>query len=76
MAARFKLDENLPGDALTLLERAGHNAHSVIDERLGGGADRSVLDACLRGDRILITLNPDFADVRHAAAGEVPSPGP
>jgi len=65
----FKLDENLPRDALTLLVRAGHNAHSVIDERLGGGPDRSVLDACLRGDRILITLNSDLVDMLQRGRG-------
>ena len=64
MSARFKLDENLPRDALIFLAGAGHDAHSVSDERLGGGADAGVLEACLNEDRILVTLDLDFADIR------------
>ena len=64
MAARFKLDENLPRAAHALLVDAGHDAHTVSDERLGGGRDNKVLDACLKENRILITLDLDFADIR------------
>lgn len=64
MAARFKLDENIPRDAVTLLRAAGHDTHSVIDERLEGGPDAQLLDVCLNEDRVLITLDLDFADIR------------
>jgi predicted nuclease of predicted toxin-antitoxin system len=64
MAARFKLDENLPRDAHTLLAHAGHDAHSVTDENLGGDPDPKVIEACLNEDRILVTLDLDFADIR------------
>ena len=64
MAARFKLDENLPRGAQALLRDAGHEVDSVIDERLGGGPDRKVLDACREEKRILITLDLDFGDIR------------
>ncbi len=64
MAVRFKLDENLPRDALALLVDAGHDVESVIDERLGGGPDRQILDACREENRILVTLDLDFADIR------------
>ena len=64
MSARFKLDENLPRDARMLLDEAGHDAHSVTDQHLGGGPDSKILEACLSEDRILVTLDLDFADIR------------
>jgi hypothetical protein len=36
---RFKLDENIPGDAAALLRVAGHEVQSVIDEHLEGTPD-------------------------------------
>jgi hypothetical protein len=35
MATRFKLDENLPQDAVVLLRNAGHQVQTVLEERLG-----------------------------------------
>lgn len=64
MPARFKLDENLPRDAHALLVDAGHDAHSVTEEKLGGGSDHKVIEACLNEKRILVTLDLDFADIR------------
>ena len=64
MAARFKLDENLPGEAQVLLLDAGHDAHSVHDERLVGHADAKIFDVCLNEVRVLVTLDLDFADIR------------
>lgn len=64
MAARFKLDENLPREAQVLLLDAGHDAHSVHDERLVGHADAKIFDVCLNEDRVLVTLDLDFADIR------------
>jgi hypothetical protein len=64
MPARFKLDENLPRDAEALLRKAGHDVHTVLDERLGGSPDPRVLDACRIENRILITFDLDFSDIR------------
>lgn len=64
MSSRFKLDENLPRDAKALLVDAGHDVHSVNDERLGGRADLTILDVCVSEDRVLVTLDLDFADIR------------
>jgi predicted nuclease of predicted toxin-antitoxin system len=64
MTARFKLDENLPRDAQKLLGQAGHDSHSVSEERLEGESDSAVLEACLNENRILVTLDLDFADLR------------
>jgi predicted nuclease of predicted toxin-antitoxin system len=64
MAARFKVDENLPREAQTLLLDAGHDAHTVHDERLVGHPDSTIFDICLNEDRVLVTLDLDFADIR------------
>ena len=64
MATRFKVDENLPREAQSLLVDAGHDAQTVHDERLVGHADEKILDVCLNEDRVLITLDLDFADIR------------
>ncbi len=64
MPARFKLDENLPSDAGVLLRRAGHDVHTVLDEQLGGNPDPRVFDASQLEDRILVTFDLDFSDIR------------
>lgn len=61
---RFKLDENLPIEATRLLRSGGHDAHSVHDEQLSGAGDGSVAQVCQAEQRILITLDLDFADIR------------
>lgn len=64
MPARFKLDENLPRDAEALLRKAGHDVHTVLDEQLGGNPDRRVFDASQAEDRIFVSFDLDFSDIR------------
>ena len=64
MALRFKLDENLPGDAVSFLRSEGHDVHTVRDERLEGGRDQDVFDASQTEERILVTFDLDFSDIR------------
>jgi len=64
MPARFKLDENLPRDTEALLRKAGHDVHTVLDEQLGGHSDPRVFDASRAEDRILVTFDLDFSDIR------------
>ncbi len=64
MPARFKLDENLPRAAEALLRTAGHDVHTVLDEDLGGNSDFRIFDAARAEDRILVTFDLDFSDVR------------
>lgn len=61
---RFKIDENLPAEVAAMLQAAGHDAISVLDQRMGGQSDASVAAACQQEERALITLDLGFADIR------------
>lgn len=66
---RIKLDENLPGSAVRLLERAGHNVDTVIDEGLAGAEDPDVVAAAADDARLLLTLDRGLGDVRSYPPG-------
>ena len=61
---KFKLDENLPIEASTLLREAGHDSLTVLDQNMGGKADEHIIQICLQEQRALITLDLDFADIK------------
>lgn len=62
---RFKIDENLPTEAKQLLQQAGHDATTVEDEVLSGAPDSDIARICRREQRAIISLDLDFADIRH-----------
>lgn len=64
MILRFKLDENLPHKVEPALRDLGHDVETAISEGLAGAIDSDLLNACTAEDRILITLDLDFADIR------------
>jgi len=64
MPFRFKLDENLPRNAAVLLQQAGHDVHTVLAEELGGNPDPRVFGASQAEERILVTFDLDFSDIR------------
>jgi len=59
---KFKVDENLPVEAATLLTEAGHDALTATDQHLGGAPDPDIAATCKREGRGLVTL--DLADIR------------
>ena len=61
---KFKVDENLPAEFAEILGEAGHPADTVPGENLAGGEDATVTAVCIKENRILITLDLDFADIR------------
>ncbi len=61
---KFKCDENLPVEVAALFCREGHDALSVLDEYLGGTADPTIAGVCRDEERILVTLNLDFASIQ------------
>lgn len=61
---KFKIDENLPVEIAVLLRDAGYDATTVVDQGLGGSADPGIASVCRNEDRVLVTLDMDFADIR------------
>jgi predicted nuclease of predicted toxin-antitoxin system len=61
---RFKIDENLHDDVAALFVTAGHDVHTVYDEGLRGSPDNAIAERCRNEDRVLVTLDLDFADIR------------
>jgi predicted nuclease of predicted toxin-antitoxin system len=60
---KFKIDENLSPSVATIFHAAGHDAHSVVQQALGGQSDSRIIDECSREQRALITLDLDFSNI-------------
>jgi predicted nuclease of predicted toxin-antitoxin system len=69
---KFKIDENLPVEVCQLLRESRYEADTVWDENLQGKGDESIAEVCRREQRILITLDRDFSDIRHYPPEEYP----
>lgn len=61
---RFKIDENVHSDAAGMLRHHGHDALTVREQGLRGGADSDITDVCRQEERAIITLDLDFSDIR------------
>ena len=66
---RFKLDENMPHDLALFLNAIGHDAETVQEEGLSGYADENLLPIAHQENRILLTFDLDFADIREYPPG-------
>ena len=66
---RVKLDENLPLQLHSILEKLAHDVDTVPQEGLGGRDDLTVWTATQDAGRFLITQDLDFADIRRYAPG-------
>jgi predicted nuclease of predicted toxin-antitoxin system len=69
---RFKIDENLPVEAADMLQQAGHDATTVHAENLVGANDQNLSVVCRNENRILISLDLGFADIRGYPPEEFP----
>lgn len=69
---RFKLDENIPLRVADLLTNEFHEVSTVKDEGLVGEPDEVVARAATDEDRMLITLDKDFGDLRSFPPGTHP----
>lgn len=72
MPFRFKVDANLPIAIKTVLVEGGHDALTVVDQKLGGQENPTVFSVCKTEDRILVTLDLDFSDIRMYEPGSHP----
>ena len=61
---KFKIDENIPINALNLFRERGYDCSSTYQEKLNGEEDKKILQKVRKDSRILITLDMDFSDIR------------
>ena len=61
---QFKIDENLPIEIADLLNNSGYDAKTVNEQQLKGIKDSVLIDICKRENRVIITLDTDFSDIR------------
>jgi predicted nuclease of predicted toxin-antitoxin system len=61
---RSKLDENIPVSVAEPLRSAGHDVDTVVVEGLAGTPDVEVLANATSSDRLVVTLDRGFADLR------------
>jgi predicted nuclease of predicted toxin-antitoxin system len=66
---KFKFNENVPEELGVLTTEAGHDVHTVLSEKLGGRNDPTIFAAASAEDRVLVTQDLDFSDVRQFAPG-------
>jgi predicted nuclease of predicted toxin-antitoxin system len=61
---KFKADENLPAEVAIALRNAGHDAFTVHEQGLTGTADADLAVKCRDEERVLVTLDAGFANIR------------
>jgi predicted nuclease of predicted toxin-antitoxin system len=61
---KFKIDENLPVEAAETLRRAGHDAATIVEQRMAGAPDQQLFTVIVAEARILVTLDLGFANIR------------
>lgn len=69
---KIKLDENLSRHLKVSLTACGHDVETVADEGLLSQADFAIARAAKAENRVIFTLDSDFADVRRFPPGEHP----
>lgn len=67
---KFKIDQNLPIEAVDLLAAAGHDAMTVYQQTLGGAPDEHIVEVCK--DRILVTADLYLSDIRRYPPSQAP----
>ncbi|MBI5199181.1 MAG: DUF5615 family PIN-like protein [Nitrospirae bacterium] len=61
---QFKIDENLPIEIAELLINNRHDAKTVNEQQLKGTKDPVLLGQCKSENRVLVTLDTDFSDIK------------
>jgi hypothetical protein len=61
---KFKIDENLAIEIADLLQDEGYEASTIYSESLKGAKDPTVIAVCQEEQRVLVTLDLDFADIK------------
>jgi len=66
---KIKLDENMPGQLVSVLTSLGHNVETVIQEGMAGHPDGDIWHHAQQEGRFLITQDLDFSDINLFAPG-------
>jgi predicted nuclease of predicted toxin-antitoxin system len=69
VAARLKVDENLPGDVADVLAADGYDALTVGDQGWEGTADGELWRRIQAEGRWLVTADKEFGNLRRYPAG-------
>ena len=60
----YKLDQNIPARVATQLRNSGFDVATVSEQDMEGAADPVVHAVCRYENRVLVTFDLDFADIR------------
>jgi len=60
----FKIDENMPTEIAEMLISAGHDAKTLNEQLLKGINDSVLVNVCKDENRVLVTLDTDFSDIK------------
>src|SRR5689334_12336083 len=66
---KLKLDENMPASLVAVLVSLGHDTDTVPQEQLAGKDDDTIWKAAQTAERLLITTDLDFSDIRQFQPG-------
>ncbi len=66
---RVKVDEDLPAATAALLRNHGYDAETVLDEGMGGSKDQAIWQAAQSEQRLLVTADKGFGDLRSYPPG-------
>ncbi len=69
---KFKIDENLPIEVAKVFNQFGYDTETVLDEELQGCKDEKLINICKNEERIFVTFDLDFSDVRVYPPGAYP----
>jgi len=67
---RFLIDENLPKDLVHVLGQRGHDVRHALDDLQAGALDNVVFAHAQTEQRILVTCDLDFSDIRLYPPGQ------
>jgi predicted nuclease of predicted toxin-antitoxin system len=69
---KFKVDENLPDELTHLLRSAGWDSATVPEQNLGGAPDPPLARVCASENRILVTFDRGFSNIKVYSAFGLP----
>jgi len=61
---KFKIDENLPHELSQLLRDGGWDSLTIEEQRLSGEIDPRLAEICAAEERILVTFDRGFSNMR------------